>query len=430
MVEATEDNPPAASWSLPKRFGFRFLGVYLALYCPPFLLGFIPGGEFVAAALSSVWRAIIPWIGQRVFGLEITVFTNGSGDTTFDYLMHLTMAVFAAVAAVVWTLLERGHRSHPKLAPWVGTAVRFTLAFSMISYGCVKVLPSQFGLPRLDRLLQPFGDASPMGLVWTFMGASPAYTSFTGLAELVSGLLLTLRRTALLGALIAIGVMSNVVMINYCYDVPVKLYSSHLLAMAVALALPHARRLVDLFVRQRPTEPVPFQRLFASPTWHRAALVLRTALVLAVAGGSLWSAHQGRVLYGNLAPKSPLYGVWNVTEFTLDGEARPPLLTDTERWRRLVFDRPESISIHPMEGRRLVFKSALDPEKGSLELTKFDDEAWKASFSYHAISDGVMELNGELDGKKVAAKLERLDPSTFLLRSRGFHWINEMPFNR
>ena|GEM_PF-5392919 len=32
--------------------------------------------------------------------------------------------------------------------------------------------------PTLDRLVQPFGDASPMGLVWTFMGASTAYPIF------------------------------------------------------------------------------------------------------------------------------------------------------------------------------------------------------------------------------------------------------------
>jgi hypothetical protein len=50
------------------------------------------------------------------------------------------------------------------------------------------------------------------------------------------------------GALVSIGVMSPVVALNFCYDVPVKLYSSHLLAMKVFLILPDLRRLLNLFV--------------------------------------------------------------------------------------------------------------------------------------------------------------------------------------
>ncbi len=69
----------------------------------------------------------------------------------------------------------------------------------MINYGAVKVIKAQFPNPTLDRLLQPFGDASPMGLLWTFMGASESYNIFTGAGELIGGLLLTTRRTTLLG---------------------------------------------------------------------------------------------------------------------------------------------------------------------------------------------------------------------------------------
>ena len=39
-------------------------------------------------------------------------------------------------------------------------------------------------------------------------------------------------------------VMTNVVILNFCYDVPVKLYSSELLLMAVLLFAPHARRVI------------------------------------------------------------------------------------------------------------------------------------------------------------------------------------------
>ena len=42
----------------------------------------------------------------------------------------------------------------------------------------------------------------------------------------------------------------------------------------------------------------------------------------------------------------------------------------------------------------------------------------------------ALALAGGVDGRQIQAALRRADPSQFLLTSRGFHWINEYPFNR
>jgi hypothetical protein len=39
-------------------------------------------------------------------------------------------------------------------------------------------------------------------------------------------------------------------------------------------------------------------------------------------------------------------------------------------------------------------------------------------------------LNGRFEGKEIVATLRKGDEQTFLLISRGFHWINDEPFNR
>src|ERR1039458_10512050 len=64
-----------------------------------------------------------------------------------------------------------------------------------------------------------------------------------------------MRRT--LAILLTFGVMSNVLMLNFCYDVPRKIYSTHLVLMALFLLLPDVRRLIDFFIRNRRTEPSP-----------------------------------------------------------------------------------------------------------------------------------------------------------------------------
>src|SRR6185295_10228362 len=279
-------------WGLAKRLLFRFVCSYFFLYIFPFPLDYVPYVGVATGWYQNLWHAIAPWVGRQVFGVEITVFTNGSGDTTYDYLVAFCYAVLAATAALVWTLLDRKRANYARLHEWLRIYVRFFLAASMVSYGAYKVFPSQFPAPPLDRLLQPIGDASPMGILWTFIGASKAYEFFSGAAEMLGGLLLLGRRTTLLGALVCIGVVGNVVMLNFSYDVPVKLYSSHLLLMAVFLILPDLRRLANLFLFNRAAEPAAIRPLFGNVWLNRGGFAFGTVLVLYLAGLALSQSYE------------------------------------------------------------------------------------------------------------------------------------------
>ena len=294
----------------------------------------------------------------------------------------------------------------------------------------VKVIKSQFPSPSLDRLIQPFGDASPMGLLWTFMGASESYNLFTGAGEMLGGLLLTARRTTLLGASSASGVMSHVAMLNFSYDVPVKLFSLHLLAMAMFLIAPRPganRQHVLLESRRGPDR----NSTLAGPKMARPhGRVVRTLLVSLYCGMGLWGAYEGRKMYGDLAPRSAALRYLDGRGFEVNGKPRPPLLTDVDRWRRVVFDHPQMIAIQMMSDTRRRYMLKLDPDAKSMALSKRDDPAWKTTFTYQQPEPGLIALEGTIDGQKIRAKLLRTDNPDFLLIKRGFHWINEYPFNR
>ncbi|HEX6199012.1 MAG TPA: hypothetical protein VF150_02025, partial [Thermoanaerobaculia bacterium] len=290
---ASETATDAAAWSLARRFGFRLAAVYFVLYVFPFPLGYVPwAGEYVELGVRWLWRAAAPWVGTHVLGLEGEMFLGltGSGDTTFDYVRLLMMTVLAVAGAAVWSLADRRRRHYAYAARWLEAGCRYYLGSVMLTYGILKVIPSQFTTPSLTRLLTAYGDSSPMGLLWTFMGASPAYTVFAGLGETVGGLLLFFKRTRLLGALIVIGVMSNVAMLNYAYDVPVKLFSTHLLLLAIGLAALDARRLAAFFVRNEAAPPALHPPLFRTRRLNVAA----RALGLALLGTVIWTyASQG-----------------------------------------------------------------------------------------------------------------------------------------
>jgi uncharacterized membrane protein YphA (DoxX/SURF4 family) len=413
------------AWTPAQRVLFRFLFAYLVLYIFPFP---VDGGPY--GAYTKFWNDLVPRVGRQVFHVEITVHPTGSGDTAFDYVRIFCFAVLAAVAAAIWTLLDRGRTAYPTLHRWLRVYVRFYLASVMITYGSTKVIKSQFPNPTLDRLLQPFGDASPMGLLWTFMGVSVSYNIFTGAGELLGGLLLTTRRTTLLGSLVCFGVMSHVAMLNFSYDVPVKLFSMHLLSMSLLLMAPDLDRLARMFVLNRAVEPVVFRPLWRWKWVDRGALMLRTLWVALLLGTALYGAQETRKMYGDLMPKSPLYGIWNVEEFEVDGQARPPLVTDEQRWRRVIFDFPKTIAIQLMSDSRRRYTLDLDPGANTMALGKRDDPAWKARLSYTQPEPGRLAMEGALDGQRITARMRRVDTSEFLLMSRGFHWVNEYPFNR
>jgi uncharacterized membrane protein YphA (DoxX/SURF4 family) len=426
----------ARPWTLPRRVLFRFAALYFGLYAFPFPLGYLPGTDTVGDVLSDLWNPLVLWTGAHILSLPepIVIQPTGSGDTLFAHVQLLLVFAFAVVGCGVWTLLERGRSQHPTLAGWLRIACRYYLGFILVSYGSYKVIPTQFPFPHLIRLTTPYGESSPMGLLWTFMGYSAPYNLFTGGMEVLGGLLLLFRRTTTLGALVSVGVMSNVVMLNFCYDVPVKLFSTHLLVFAGILAARDCRRLLHLFVLNRPVAPADL-----SPPWsarwdagRRRGLrwTVKALLIGAVLVGAFhtsWGVYQ---TYGAGREEPPLYGLYDVETFVKDGIEHPPLLTDAERWRTVIFDWPERVAVRRMDGSVVWLTVAVDEAAGTLQITPRGPAQTPTPWTFERPQPGRLILTGEMEGSTYSVETTARDLDTFLLRSRGFHWVQELPFNR
>ncbi len=407
-------------WGPVARVLFRFAFAYWFLFIVP---------------LPPLWLALVPWVGSHVFHVDASVrywfqAFNGAGDTTFHYAQVFCTLVLAAGAAALWTALDRKRTNYARLHDGLRVAVRFFLALAMFVYGGGKLIPDQFPSPALENLVQPVGETLPVTLLWTFMGTSASYTIFTGAAEMLGGLLLTTRRTTLLGALICVGVLSNVFMLNIGYDVLVKVLSLNLLAMAAFLAVPDLGRLANLFLFNRAAEPAALRPLFARPWLNRGVLVFRTGLIVTLASLSLLVSYYHQTYYGDWAPRPPLYGIWEVTEFETDGHVRPPLLTDEGRWRRVIFPQEGPLCIQLMDDSLRRYPLKLDAGTKTLALTRSKDPTWKAAFSYQEREPGLLTLEGTFGNRKVQAKLRQADASKTLLLRHGFHWVHEQSFDR
>lgn len=481
---------PGTTWPLAHRLAFRFALVYLLLYIFPFpidtldslvrdVTAIVSGEEpdsedpdesdkpsavvrYVTKPYREFWDDVVVRTGKEAFGVEIEYRPAGSGDTTWNYVQVFDFAVISLAVTLLWSLAawawrrsrNQPHSGYPLMHEWLRVYVRFYLAQMMVVYGAVKIIKLQFAYPQPATMLHSYGESSPMHLLWTFMGASDGYTWFTGAGEMLAGLLLCTRRTALLGALVTCGVMAHVAALNFCYDVPVKLFSMHLLLMGFFLAAPDLPWMARVFVLGRAVAPRGYVPLFRTAWLDWIAFVIRTVVVLTFLGTTLYGNLENSKLYGRGAAEPPLYGLWEVEEFALDGVVRPPLTTDAGRWQRLTFNKAftfrkskpgkPGVGITSMTGKPVLFAEVeVDEVKQTITLTRPGaPDSGKPPvvhvLRYTRPEPDVIAVEGEValvvDGKagprKVTARLRHYGWDKFLLSSRGFHWINETPYNR
>jgi hypothetical protein len=422
-------------WEVLWRIGFRFCFIYFGLYC---LLTQIFGGLIPMVVEIPVFGALPPvrqmvfWTAEHIFRYpQPLVYTgSGSGDKAFDWVQVFCLLVMALAGACLWSVADRRRINYDNLHKWFRVFLRFALAGQMFSYGIDKVIPMQMAFPNLARLLEPYGHFSPMGVLWSSVGASPAYEMFVGTAELLAGLLLVVPATSMLGALLCLIDMAEVFVLNMTYDVPVKLFSFHLILMASFLLIPERSRLLRFFLFECEVGPPVTRRLFANSRANRIATTVQILFGLVLLGETLYGTSQYWYKLGGGAPKSPLYGIWNVDEMAIDGVIRSPLLTDYGRWRRIVFEFSQSATFQRMDDSFARFGMTLDMKRGTLMFTKPDDRNWRGQLTVHREGADHMTLQGQMGSQKVDMQLSRMERSKFLLVSRGFHWVQDYPFNR
>jgi hypothetical protein len=115
---------------------------------------------------------------------------------------------------------------------------------------------------------------------------------------------------------------------------------------------------------------------------------------------------------------------------SIDEQPRPPLLTDSTRWRRAIFDFPEGMAFQRIDDSFAPYVASVNLPERTLALTKKDDKNWTASFTFQQPAGDRLILDGRMDNHQVHMELQLMDRNSFRLVSRGFHWTQTSPFGR
>lgn len=118
----------------------------------------------------------------------------------------------------------------------------FYLSLHLLKYGFNKFFLGQFYTPEPNILATPLGDLDQDILYWSIIGINTKYQLFLGIAEIISGILLLFEKTRKTGLYISLGILINIVAINFMYDISVKLFSSFLTLICLYLLYPDLKK--------------------------------------------------------------------------------------------------------------------------------------------------------------------------------------------
>lgn len=428
-------------------FAFRFGVVYLTLFglATQISGSLLPNPWFTYRGLGRLWpmREITHWVGRTVFGIDVPLDDVSGGETLFFWIQWFWLLAASIAITAIWTLIDRrrygsslARRSSERAKawlPWCRLAIRIVLAASLLEYGMTKVIPTQFPAPPLTALVTPVGEMTLSALLWTTIGSAPAYQIITGCVEVAAGVLLLLPRTAMLGALLGLISLVQVLLLNLTFDIGVKLVTTHLIVLSLILLAPAARQFL-MWAGSRSKESPAASKWVGSrgeegpaadPTlFSNRAAAAQIAFCIWLLGVQTWINWSFWEAGGGGRPKSVLYGIWNVEQLSVDGQVRPAELNDYDRrWRRVIFDAPNELVVQRTDDSFARYGVTIDSSSGTLALTKGNSRSWRSNLTFDRPGNDRMTVSGEIDGYRIEADLQRVDPSAFPLLNSSFRWI-------
>jgi hypothetical protein len=434
--------PPSTQtelWPGWQRVLFRFFFIYFLLFIDPIVFTpSLPGWKYIQRGYWAALDWTVRLLDRLLFHIQPVGVTlpvnNGSGDTSYSWAQLWTYLLLAAIGCLVWSLLDRQRTSYKKLGYWLRTAIRYYIAFECFLYGIIKVFCLQMPAPSLSQLATPLGDFGAMRLCWMYMGYSSPYEVFSGMAEVITGLLLLYRRTVTLGLLAGIAVFINVMTMNLSYDIPVKGYSMELAFACLFLLVWDHKRLSSFLVLNKAAGSTRLYEPVESGRVMRIGRILLKLYFVYVAIGEPVFSDGSRYKQLHLVTATPVgRGVYAVRTFVVNGDTVAPSYLDGSRWKDVIFDTRGRGSVGSRDttfawkygyGRGLFFYET-DSVARILTMTRSaTDHTLIMRCRYEIPDSNVVVLRGRLGRDSLDVVLQRMNKQ-FQLEKWQFHWVSE-----
>ncbi|SNR40220.1 hypothetical protein [Flavobacterium sp. ov086] len=245
---------------------------------------------------------------------EITIANSEiTSDSATLYLLFIILFLIAVIAVSILSFFDFWKTHKNFIFKVIQIILTYYLACIMLKYGFDKIFKVQFYLPEPNTLYTPLGMLDKDILFWSTMGTSYSYNIFMGLTEVIPALMLLFNKTRVLGLFILLGVLINVVFINFGFDISVKLYSLFLLLICFLLLSPNLKKIIQFFISNK---PVVLSRLEGSAliTSKPIRITIKTLVFFFLFMESVFPYVQKENFNDDKIARNPLYGAYEVVK--------------------------------------------------------------------------------------------------------------------
>lgn len=414
---------------------FRFLFIYFLLNITPWFWFYqIPGISFLNEIYVSGDFWFVDMVNRHLLHVKDKLNTNGmgSGDTSFAWAQFYSYLILSLLGCLVWTLLDRKRVKYDILNYILINIVRYNIAMIALNYGIIKLFALQMIYPNLHMMATPLGDLLPMRFSWLFLGYSTPYQVFSGVMEVMVGLLLLNRKTVTLGALMGTAVFTHVFLLNMSYDIPVKLLAMQTVISCLFLAACDWNRVWNFFFRNNTVGPATYLDMPLTKKWLRIGrYVFKAVFILLVVILPLkqaWSRHKNQSTITDMAPITS--GIYTIKTFTKNNNTIPIKMNDEMQWKDFIFEKNGSGSILTQDTlfRQRYRRGYFDYKPDTLnQVIVFRKPMYGTSLfemRYIIPNDSTISLWGKVRDDYLYFELVRAD-RRFQLSENQFHWISE-----
>lgn len=399
----------------------RSLLVFVVLFAItlPFPLHYFPS---LGMYLSNIFQPLNTWTAETIFGIDFQFIAVNESDSLGLYFHCIHLAVFSIF--IGWTWNRWFHRfSENEIRSFLHASTAYILSFFLFKYGFDKLFKVQFYLPEPNTLYTPLGMLSKDILFWSTVGSSYSYSLFAGILEILPAILLLFRKTRLLGALIAFGVLIHVLLINFSFDISVKLLSSYLVGLSVILIQPYFSSLVSIFTSNSSEFKRPeFESQL--PKHSRFQSLFRSFILSAILFESTFFFISNGIYNDDLVARPPFHGAYLVQKSKVISDSPSKLLGNNHAVKRIFIHRKGYLILQFTNDQFRDFPIRFHADRNSWTVqTDFKPLEWKIQFDQkHQTFHFHWNETHQNHTKQFELITKRIDLNQLPLLKPQFHW--------
>jgi len=348
---------------------------------------------------------------------------------TDSFVNWIIVALIALIGAVAWERSKYKNIDYDSFYYWLRVVVRYRLAIGIIGYGFIKFFPLQAPFPSISNLNTSYGDFTDWKIFSMSLGIVPSYEAFLGGIEILAGLLLFFRKTATIGAAIILVFTGNVFISNLAYEGGEYVYATYLIIFALFMIWFDAQRIYNLVSLERPTDPNRFKPNFTG-RGKSLRLALKSLIIFFFVffyGFKTYSGfHHDPYQFPRAKGLNNAAGIYNVSEFRVNGQVLPYAAVNALRWKDVVFEKWATLSIR--SDRPVIVDSANYEQVFKNDQDRDYELAGTAGRHYYSYTvdsvNRVLFLNNKnphYKGERLRLKYERPDSATVILSGTDQH---------